>query len=249
MGKSERGGAGRSFVVLLVVLVILGLAGAVVYLLSDINHRRYRLAVHEGTLVVERGRMAPAGFKRFEPEVADLQAGYAPIPVPPGISVGRTEIFEDRADIDRALFSMLASWARERLTSTKPGDFELAAGYVSRCESLPGLSEEQRIELRTLRADLAFRSGRRILGDIVTQLEKARTDFQTAKELGTSRPRDVDQWIADVERRMRDYRESYGKGGEAREPTGEPASPEAQSPLPTEEPPAAGDSESPKWRL
>jgi hypothetical protein len=236
-------------VVSLVVILILGLAGAVLYLLSDINHRRYRLAVHESTLVVERGRMAPFGFKRFEPKAADLQAGYAPIPVPPGESVGKSEIFEDRADIDRALFSMLAGWAREHLDSNEPGDFELGASYVRRCEALPGLSEEQRIELRTLRADLAYRSGRRILGDIVTQLEKARDEFQNARELGTSRPRDVDKWIADVERRIRDYEESYGAADAPAEPGLTPPEAPSQN-VPPEEPPAeGGGSTPPKWRL
>ena len=137
MVKSEAGSAGRTFVVSLLALAVLGLVGAVLYLLSDINHRHYRLAEHEGTLVVERGRLFPFGYKVFEPDAPDLKAGYAPISMPPGESLGKSEVHEDRADIDRALFALLASWARDRFDSKEPGDFELGASYVRRCELLP----------------------------------------------------------------------------------------------------------------
>lgn len=250
MGKSEAGGASRVFTLVLVAIAILSLCGAVVYLLSDINHRRYRLTTIEQTLVVERGRMLPIGFKTFEPKANDLKAAYAPIAIPPGESLGRPEIFDDRADIDRALFSLLASWSRERLSSAKAGDFELAAGYVRRCELLPGLSEEQRIELRTMRADMAYKNGRRMLGDVVERLKKARAEFVLSKELGTSRPNDVDLWIADVDRRIRDY-----QGAEKAQPTTPGTavpSPNPVNPGIPELPPTPTPSEDtpqPKWRL
>ena len=100
------------------------------------------------------------------------------------------------------------------------------------------------MELRTVRADLAYRNGRRMLGDVVDRLRKARDEFNLAKKLGTSKPQDVDNWIADVERRIRDY--------EA--PTGPQQPPGAEVPVPT--PPAAkspgersADPQQPKWRL
>ncbi|MEE8409527.1 MAG: hypothetical protein V3T05_07975 [Myxococcota bacterium] len=248
MGNSEAGSAGRAFTVVLSLLAILGLGGAVVYLLSDINHRHYRLGTVEHTLVVERGRMLPIGFKTFEPKAADLVAAYAPIAIPPGESLGRSEIFEDRADVDRALFSLLASWARERFNSTKPGAFELAAGYVRRCELLPGLSEEQRIELRSMRADIAYKNGRRMLGDVVERLKKARAEFVLAKELGTSRPNDVDMWIADVDRRIRDYHDGLNPmPSDSGSPSPNPDNPE-QPGLPST-PKAPGEAPQPKWRL
>jgi hypothetical protein len=256
MGPSEKGGVARTFGVAMTALLVLALCGAVVYLLSDINHRRYRLAVEDRALVVERGRMLPLGYKRFEPEAPDLKGAYAPIAVPPGESLGRSEIYDDRADVDRALFSVLASWTRERMTSKEPGDFELATGYVRRCELLPGLSEEQRIELKTLRADLAYRNGRRILHDIVERLKKARDEFLLAKELGASRQTDVDAWIADVERRIRDYVSAY-EPAPPQQPEAaplpmtperpEPEAPPAPGPAP--EPGTPAETPQPKWRL
>ncbi|OGQ88255.1 MAG: hypothetical protein A2289_22835 [Deltaproteobacteria bacterium RIFOXYA12_FULL_58_15] len=250
MVKSEAGSAGRAFVVVLLVLAVLTLATAVVYLLSDLNHRNYRIATHESNLVIEQGRFFPVGFKRFEPSTDDLKASYAPIPLPPNVSIGRTEVFNDRADLDRAVFVLLASWARERLDSREPGDFELATSYISRCELLPGLSEEQRIEMKTLRADLAFKNGRRILGEVVNQLKKALGEFETAYKLGTSRPQDVDQWIADVQRRIRDYQNA---GVSIAQPEA-PPEPGLETPPDTpnvEQPvtPQDDDTNPPKWRL
>ena len=113
--ERERGGAGRGFLVALLLLLVIGLAGTVVYLLSERNHGRYRLAVVEGSLVVERGRRLPAGFERFVPEAEPLQCAYAAIALPAGESLGEQEVFEDRGDLDAALFSLLANWARTRL--------------------------------------------------------------------------------------------------------------------------------------
>ena len=205
MAPLERSNTGRAAVNVLVVLLVLALGAAVVYLLSDINSRRYRIAVDNGTVVVESGRRLPWGFHRYEPATPELAAAYAAIPVPPGESLAKTEVFEDRADVDRALFSLFAGWARSRMASNTPGDFDLAATYVKRSEQLPSLSEEQRLELKRLRADLAYRNGRRMLDDIVDRLQKALAELKLAKELGATKPSDVDHWIAEVDRRLRDY--------------------------------------------
>lgn len=255
MGPRERGGFLRSFGFVVVTLIALGLAAVVGYLLSEINHRRYRLAAHEGQLVVERGRMLPFGFEPFVPASSDLRAAYAPVALPTGETFGHSEVFEDRADVDRALFAVLAGWVRERLQGSDPEGFTLATELVRRCELLPSLSEEQRAELRTLRADLAFRHGRQLLTDIAAQLGKALEEFKLALQLGTSRQGEARQWIDELERRILEYRElSRSRAaplpGVPPEPSPVPA-PKLDEPAARE--PPAGESpsprEPPKWRL
>jgi hypothetical protein len=204
MAPLDRTTAGNAAVTALVALLVLALGAAVVYLLSDINSRRYRIAVENGSVVVENGRRLPWGFHRYEPATPELTAAYAPFPLPPGESLAKTEVFEDRADVDRALFSLFAGWARGRLSSSTPGDFELVVTYVHRSEQLPSLSEEQRLELKRLRADLAYRNGRRMLDDISDRLHKSLAELKLARELGPTKPSDVDRWIVEVERRLRD---------------------------------------------
>src|SRR5690349_16087471 len=80
-GAGRRKGAegGKVFTGLLVTVIILGLAGLVAYLLSDINARRYRLTAVGGELVVENGRFFPVGFERYMPRVKALADAYGPV--------------------------------------------------------------------------------------------------------------------------------------------------------------------------
>ena len=200
--QSGGGTLGRVFWTLIIGTVILGLGAAVLVLLSDLNHRRYRLNALGSQLVVERGRNLPFGYERFIPDAAALQEAYAPLPLPPKERRVRPEIFNDRADIDRALFALLAGWAHTAMESEDPKDLRRAATYIERSGKLPGLSEQQRVELRTLRADLAYKTGRQLLSQVVVLLNEALEDFKLAQRLGTSRPSDAAGWVAHLEQRI-----------------------------------------------
>ncbi len=203
MDRREAGSIARTFGLVLVGLVVAALIGVVLYLLSEINRGRYRLSENEKhELVVQRGAYLPMGFTQLHPEAKDLEKCYAPVPIPEGQGVNTAEVYEDRADLDRALFGVLAGWSRALLESPEDEDFELALSYVERAELLPGLSEEQRVELRSLRADTAYRNGRRILRGVNEQLTEAARSFEQALRLGTSRPEDAQRWIVEIERRL-----------------------------------------------
>jgi hypothetical protein len=229
-------------------LLVLGLGGAVLYLSATINHRHYRLSAHDGHVFVERGRLLPMGFEPFVPEAAALIAAYAPIPVPPGETVKPSEIFEDRTDLDRGLFMTLSGWARARLDTSDSEEFELAVTYVQRAELLPGLSEEQRNELRTLRADLSLRRGKRSVADALRSLERAREEFETAIQLGAGRHGEAERLLAEVNRRLAVLRDIAPK---ATVPGGTDS--DMTLPTPKGSPPAEStgpsDAETPRWRL
>jgi hypothetical protein len=199
---AERGTAARAFTVLLVVVLFVGLAGAVVYLLSDINSRRYRVVEKSDQLVVERGRFLPFGFEPFVPTEDPLARAYAPIPLPPATSLPPSQVYEDRGEVDRLLFSLLAGWARAALGADDRATFDRASRYIARSELLPGVSEEQRVELRTLRADLAYKHGRILVDDSMKMLAEAKRAFELSLRLGTSRPTDAAAQIGNIERRI-----------------------------------------------
>ncbi len=252
MDEPKSRSVGRTLLTLFFILFVLGLTGVVLYLLSELNHRRYHVTVTAGSLVVERGRMFPFGSRPFEPESEDLRQAYAPIPVPQGVSVGRFEAFEDRADVDRALFGLMANWARERLEAEDPEVFAVASTYVDRCQLLPGLSEDQRRELRALRADLAFRRGRRLLEGIGGTLRQAITEFQLAKEFGAARQIDIEAWIAEVHAQLQAHEAALAtprrRGTTADGPPGS-RSGEAPVPAPESGPDEMHGEQAPKWRL
>jgi hypothetical protein len=127
--------------------------------------------------------------------------------------------------------ALLAGWARARLQANDAESFEMASGYVSRCSLLPGLSEEQRSELKALRADLAYRNGKRLAYAIADDFDKAVAELQLALELGTSRPSDADAWVTQMTKWASEYRAALG---DRTKPEGAPSAPPAPS-VPTTE--------------
>lgn len=200
--RREAGGIVSALRALLVVGVVLALLAAVAYLLADINHRRYRLAVRQGQLQVERGLFLPVGFGPYEPETATLREVYAPLPVPTSETLNPQGNYDERADVDRALFTLLSGWARQRLDATDSATLELASMYVKRLEGLPSISEEQRGELRLLRANLAFREGGRILLEVQERLRRAQESFHQAILLGSPHATEAQQWMTEIDRRL-----------------------------------------------
>ncbi len=208
----ERGGVMRVFVIILVILGFLATLGAVGYLLSDINHRRYRFMVlHDDKagvdrLLVQRGLRLPMGFENYVPEAEALREAYAPIEVPQGKSVGDMdrEVFDDRTDLTRAMFALLAGWARESSSAENQEVANIATVFVARCELLPGLSEQQRIELKTLRADFAYLNAKRLVQQAQSLLKEAKADFELSQRLKTSRKSDAEAWVKHVNLRIID---------------------------------------------
>ena len=225
--SSERGGIGRFFTGLLVFCLVCALGAAVAYLLAERNQRHFRMRTQGGLVFIERGRLLPIGYEPFAPGAKDLQSAYAPIKVPAGEVISEIESFEDRVELDRALFALLAGWARARLQASDAESFEMASGYVSRCALLPGLSEEQRSELKSLRADLAYRNGKRLAYAIADDLDKAVAELKLALELGTSRPSDADAWVTQMNKWAHDYRAALG---DRTKPDSAPAPPPAANP-------------------
>ena len=185
-------GAVKRFLKRLGLLLCLGIIGAIAwYILSELNYRQFRLIAVDRQLQVEKGLFLPTGFKPYEPRAQTLRAAYAPIPIPSGEPAPPTEYYQDRLELDRSLFSLLATWAQKRLSSSDTQEFDRASGYIERLQLLPGLSEEQRKELQKLRANIALQKGHELLKNALSRLEDARLEFQLAAKLGGNQAPDA----------------------------------------------------------
>ncbi len=204
----KKRGIARNFTLLLLLLIVVGLSGVIVYLLSDINQRQYRLNSHNGMLIVEQGRFLPYGFKPYVPSDPTLAPIYAPLELPKEVKVEPSEVLKDRTDLDRAIFGLLSGWSRQRINSPDSQEFQLVATYISRCETLPGLAEEQRRELQILRADVAYKTGLVTLKNIATQLNTALEKFELALSLGTTHADEAQSWIGEIQHRIKTYQSS-----------------------------------------
>jgi hypothetical protein len=157
-----RGGGGLQRAVLW--LVIVALLSTVWWLASDRNERHYRVVTQGNALVIERGRFFPTGTT-VAPEKM-----YAPIPLPAGQKGPPEREFEHQNDLDRFLFDLLTSWAKELV---KKGETRAAADLVDRASQLPGLTGAQVTELNTLRADLAWDESRADIAQAGQSLDAA----------------------------------------------------------------------------
>ncbi len=168
----------------LILVLLLGLAGAVAFLLSERNARAFAVEQRDSELHVTRGRFLPYGFQAFRPADKALAAAYAPIPLGPGDSPGDllSGPFEDRDALDRALFTAMRGWVEARLDVDDPERLAQALRLLHRLELLTGIADEQRKQLHDLQAKVSFFEGRARLDDGLSTLREAVVRLKAASE-------------------------------------------------------------------
>lgn len=168
---------------LFLLTLFLGLGGAAVYALSQVNARTYGLEVQHGQLVVLKGKLMPLGAAPWSPADPGLVDAYAPVDLEGNTALAVSgQKFEDRDELDRALFQVLEMLARPRLASDAPRDLEKGLALVRRAEKLNGLTEAQRTSLKKMQSDVAFFLARTRLDDARRQLEDALAQLKLAAE-------------------------------------------------------------------
>lgn len=185
---------------LVVTLLILGLAGAVGFLLSQLNARTYTLEQSEGKLRVMKGRMLPFGVEPYRPSDAALADTYAPIDLfghPAGKIVEAK--FTERDELDRALFELLETLARPRVTSDDPHELEQGITSLRRMERLTGATQEQKKTLMSLEAEIAYYRARLRLDDARRALGEALVQLKIAADSPSHNARSAHQMVLEVE--------------------------------------------------
>jgi hypothetical protein len=182
--------AGSAFRRLLVTLLVLALAGVVCWLLAKDNARTFSLKVEGGKLLVQKGRNLPWGSAPYRPTDPSLADVYAPIDLS-GASVGAVDAdrFEDRDELDRALFRILEQVARPRLLSD---DTQVV-------DRLQGASEEQRRTLRSLELDVAYDQARIRFEDARRAVSEGLAQLRIAADSPTRRARAAHAMLVRVE--------------------------------------------------
>jgi hypothetical protein len=175
--KRRKGGGLGGF---LSGVLILALAGAVVWLLTERNARTWYLVPDEGRLVVLHGTSLPFGRETYAPTDAALAEAYAPIVPPPGTTLPPERSFEERALLDQAVFDLLKGWAQADVASGAKDRLARGLDYLRRAERLPGLSAAQREELSALRAESGYFEAQGLLERAATDLREAADRLRAA---------------------------------------------------------------------
>lgn len=168
---------------LFIFVLIVGSAGVAVYALSVTNSKTYSLEVRNGSLVVMKGKLMPTGADAWLPSEPALADAYAPLDLEGNVAltvVGKK--FEDRDELDRAIFQVIDMLARPRLASDQPKDLEHGLALVRRAEKLHGLTDDQRASLKKMQSDVAYFLARVRLDDARRQLEEALAQLKLAAE-------------------------------------------------------------------
>lgn len=192
--------AGRAFTRLVVTLVVLGLIGAVGFLLSQLNARTFTLQQQDGKLLVMKGRMLPMGSEPYRPSEPALAAAYAPFDLLGGAAAGLDGArFEERDAMDRALFQFLEGLARPRLVSDDSAVLSQGLVALGRMQKLGGVTDEQRKTLRSLESEVAFFQARTRLDQARRDIAEAVTQLRISADSGTRHARAAHRMLAAVE--------------------------------------------------
>jgi hypothetical protein len=164
-------------------LVVLALFGAVLWLASDRNQRRYSWTVDSGKLVVSKGRFFPTGQGVIAADDPQQGKVYGPIPVPQGAKVPDQE-FDDQTSLDRALFDLVVPWAKADLQKGDEASIAEASALADRAGALPGLTADQHRSLASVRGDLSYMSARGELTQAAKLVLSARRKLDAVRDGG-----------------------------------------------------------------
>lgn len=164
------------------LLAIVGLALAVAWLLAERNARQWWIVAEDGKVVVKKGIFFVAGKSAFQPPDPETARTYAPLVPPPGAAVPAEASFDDRAELDQALFELLARWARDDIGSQQMERMDRARGHLARASRLAGISPAQREQLRVLQAETAFQEAVGHLQEGAGALRRALEGLRLAAE-------------------------------------------------------------------
>jgi hypothetical protein len=154
----------RTFRNTVLLLLVLGQAAAVVYLLSERNARRYFLVADGRALTVMRGRFQPTGETLYQPE-GKTAALYAPLPMPSFAEFHEKAVFEERGDLDTAIVDTCLEWAAKLAAQGTAAAANQTVYLLGRAAQFRTIAPEQQKRRLELERSVAFQIARGHLGE------------------------------------------------------------------------------------
>jgi hypothetical protein len=209
-------------------LAILGLFALVAWLASERNARTWYLVPADGRLVVMKGYLLPTGRGAFETSDPAVAQAYAPLVPPPGKPLPGERSFDERGQVDQAIYDLVSGWARDEIASGDPARLERGLGYLARAEKLPGLSGSQRDDLAALRAESGYQEAMRLLGRAVDDLREASDRLRRASTSRSPHAAEAGRLLRELEPAVEGATGAFRRAEGARPPP--PPAPAAPDP-------------------
>ncbi|HUT99870.1 MAG TPA: hypothetical protein VM425_00360 [Myxococcota bacterium] len=226
----KKGGGAK---VMFVILVVLALAGIIVYLLSLLNSKTFFLVPEGGELVVKKGIFFPVGSEIYQPKSPEQAALYAPIELPDELKHAGPLQFEDLPSLNREFAKYMIARANKLVFQTEEKQYLEGKNYLERLRGLTGLEPTQIDRVKSLGADVNYIEAKRAYQGVEKTLESALKKFKQAETFGTGRFSDSGEWIVKIETLLKAIR--ITKSGAAVEAEDSPAAPETGVPQPPTE--------------
>ena len=177
------------------VLILSLLMAALAVAASLHNQKKLRLNIENGRLIVEQGKLLPFGFQAIDTDTDSKSKAYKPIPLRDSMRVDVPIEFTDRTELDQYLFSLLSAWSKELIESGSSQDVGLAETLIERSELIPGVSVQQRREIRSMKADLSFSAAKRLILQSKEILKTAERELRDASSVESRFELEAQQWM------------------------------------------------------
>lgn len=194
-GRPPKGGAK----VIFIFLIVIALAGMIVYLLSLINSKKYFLAPEGSELVVKKGIFFPVGSEIYQPKDASQANLYLPIERPYDLKHSDEIVFEDLPSLNREFAKYLVKLSEEMIFSDDEVRYQKGKLYLERVGKLQGLDADQLSQIQALSADVDYIEAKHAYLGVEKILEKALKKFKQAETFGTGRFLDAREWIGKIQ--------------------------------------------------
>jgi len=235
---------GRAFRNLLIFAVVVAATSGGLYAASMLNARTWGLELNAGQLTVTKGKMLPWGTEPFLPADPLLTEAYAPLDLSGNTAltiIGQR--FQDRDELDRALFSAIELLAKPRVSSDVKHDLDVGVALVKRAELLRGLSEQQRASLASMRGEVAYFLAKQRIDDARKHLDEAIQQLRLAADADARHKKDATQMLLAVEPQVKALSDTLraavqGLPTPPAPPPSTPTPPAAEPPKPAENPAA-----------
>ncbi len=229
--RPRKGGGVKA---MFVVLIVLALAGIIVYLLSLINSKRFFLIPEGNQLVIKQGIFFPVGSEPYQSKDPEKLSLYRPIELPASLAHAAPLMFDDLPSLNRELGKHLIEMATEKVFSQDDSQYGQGKGYLNRAGKLHGLDSDQMEKIKSLRSDVDYIEAKRAYLGVERTLEQALKRFKKAEAFGTGRFGDTREWIDKIDVLLKAIRAT--KAGQLPLPDRPPA---GDSSPPSDEAPAA----------
>jgi hypothetical protein len=190
----------RAFIRLVVFVIVVALLGLSGFLLSMLNSRRFSVREVNDHLIVFKGRNLPLGALPYQPTEPRLKEAYAPLPLH-GTHLGSLaeRTFDEREELDRALFELIRLLAEPRLRDENGERIEEGLYYLQRASLLHDITSEQRQALARMQTDIAYYRGRTLLAQAQKLIAEAQEQLGLAAKTENPHQRSAQQMLLEIE--------------------------------------------------